>query len=82
MKTYNDNFERLKMEEYIRLKNHQENLLKEINDKIDARNSQLENKILFNHGANEWQEESDKYLEEQTTMIKNKVFNNIFTQII
>lgn len=70
---YNDNFERLKMEEYIRLKNHQENLLKEINSKIEMRNAQLENKILLNKGATEWQVERDQYLEEQNNHIKNKV---------
>jgi len=61
------------MEEYIRLKNHQENLLKEINSKIESRNAQLENKILMSQGANEWEEENDRYLEAQNNMIKNKV---------
>lgn len=73
MKLYNDNFEKLKLEEYLRLKNHQESLLKEINDKILERNAFLENKILLSKGANEHQHEEIDNLITHQRNVREKI---------
>lgn len=54
---YNDNLDKLKLEEFLNKKKYQDELIYKINNKLSRYNKELDEKVYQEKLANEWYEE-------------------------
>lgn len=57
---YNDNLDRLKLEEFLNKKKYQDELIYKINNKLNRYKKELDDKIYQERLANEWYDEYKK----------------------